>query len=250
MIRRWGSLVVLSALFLAFIYPMGAWESVLRFLFPDVSRVTYPNVTILRLTGEHLYIVGISSGLAILVGVPLGIGVTRPGLKEFLPLAEDLTALGQTFPPVAVLALTAPILGFELSPTIVALFLYGLLPIVRNTISGIRAVPAEMVEAARGMGMGQKHQLLRVEIPLSLPVILAGVRISVIINIGTAMIGALVGAGGLGVPVTAGLAHYNLAFILEGAIPAALLALLADRFFSNLEASLVTLPEGNEPATA
>jgi osmoprotectant transport system permease protein len=188
-------------------------------------------------------IVAISSGRALVVGVPLGIAVTRVRFRQFLPLVEDVTTLGQTFPPVAVLALAAPVIGFENSPTIVALFLYGLLPIVRNTVAGLRSVPAEMTETALGMGMDPMRRLLWVELPLSARVILAGARISVVINIGTAMIGPLVGAGGLGVPVTAGLAHYNPAYILEGAIPAALLAFLADRFFAVLEGTLAPRDE-------
>jgi osmoprotectant transport system permease protein len=241
-VTDWLTLVLMGVGFVALIYPMGLWQSGLRHLFPGQSRVVYPGVTVLQLVWQHVRIVGISSGLAICVGVPLGIAVTRRGMEEFLPLAEDLTALGQTFPPVAVLALTAPVLGFELQPTIVALFLYGLLPIVRNTIGGVRSVPAQMLEAARGMGMAPRQVLVRVELPMSMSVVLAGVRISVIINVGTAMIGALVGAGGLGVPVTAGLVQNNPAYLLEGAVPAALLALLADKLFSNLEATLAYRP--------
>jgi len=122
-------------------------------------------------------------------------------------------------------------------PTIVALFLYGLLPVVRNTIAGLRAVPPHLLDAAYGMGMSRLQALLRVELPLSAQVILAGVRISVIINIGTAMIGAVIGAGGLGSPIIAGLVRDNLVFIIEGALPAALLAILADQFLANLESS-------------
>jgi osmoprotectant transport system permease protein len=160
-----------------------------------------------------------------------------------LPIVTDITSFGQTFPPVAVLALAVPALGFGLKPTIVALFLYGLLPVVRNTIAGLRAVPPHLLDAAYGMGMGQWQALLRVELPLSMPVILAGVRISVIINIGTAMIGAVIGAGGLGSPIIAGLVRDNLAFIIEGALPAALLAILADQFLANIENSFAYISD-------
>ncbi|MFH1169224.1 MAG: ABC transporter permease subunit [Chloroflexota bacterium] len=112
---------------------------------------------------------------------------------------------------VIILALAVPVLGFGLAPTVAALFLYGLLPVVRNTVAGLTAVPADALDAAYGMGMGRAQALVRVEIPLAMRVILASVRISVIINIGTAMIGAVIGAGGLGSPIVAGLVQNNLA---------------------------------------
>ena len=136
---------------------------------------------------------------------------------------------------MAVLALAVPMLGFGLVPTVFALFLYGLLPVVRNTIAGLRDVPWNLLDAAYGMGMSQMQALVRIEIPLAAQVILAGVRISVIINIGTAMIGAVIGAGGLGSPIIAGLVQDNLAFIIEGAAPAAILAVLADQILANIE---------------
>jgi osmoprotectant transport system permease protein len=126
-------------------------------------------------------------------------------------------------------------LGFGLLPTVVALFLYGLLPVVRNTIAGLRAVPRDVLDAAYGIGMSRMQALVKIEIPLAARVILAGVRISVIINIGTAMIGAVIGAGGLGSPIIAGLVQDNIAFIIEGALPAAILAVLADQLLANVE---------------
>lgn len=197
----------------------------------------HPRADLLVLVWEHLQLVIISSSLTILIGVPLGIWVTRPSGRDFLPIVTDLTSFGQTFPPVAVLALAVPMLGFGLLPTIVALFLYGLLPIVRNTIAGLRAVPPDVLDAAYGMGMSRMQALVRVEIPLAARVILAGVRISVIINIATAMIGAVIGAGGLGSPIIAGLVQDNLALIIEGAVPAAILAILADQLLANVEGS-------------
>jgi osmoprotectant transport system permease protein len=128
-----------------------------------------------------------------------------------------------------------PVLGFGTLPTVVALFLYGLLPVVRNTVAGLRSVPGPILDAAYGMGMTRTQALFRVEYPLALPVILAGVRISVVVNIGTAMIGAVIGAGGLGSPIVAGLVRDNLAFVLEGAVPAAMLAILVDQLLANVE---------------
>ncbi len=236
-IRRWLILAILIGAFVVLIANMEWWEVTLSFLFPEEVRVLHPRADLLVLVWEHLQLVIISSSLTILIGVPLGIWVTRPSGKDFLPIVTDLTSFGQTFPPVAVLALAVPMLGFGLLPTIVALFLYGLLPIVRNTIAGLRAVPPDVLDAAYGMGMNRIQALIRVEIPLAARVILAGVRISVIINIGTAMIGAVIGAGGLGSPIIAGLVQDNLAFIIEGAAPAAILAVLADQLLANVEGS-------------
>ena len=232
---HWAILAVVILAFFVLIDSMSWWESGLSFLFPDFRSVVHPRASLLVLVWEHIQLVAISSSITIMIGIPLGIWVTRPSGKSFLPLVNDLTSFGQTFPPVAVLALAVPLLGFGLVPTVVALFLYGLLPVVRNTIAGIRTVPPHVLDAAYGMGMSRWQALVKVEIPLAARVILAGVRISVIINIGTAMIGAVIGAGGLGSPIVAGLVQNNLAYILEGAIPAAMLAVIADQLLANIE---------------
>lgn len=235
--RRWVFLAVAVGAFLVLIANIGWWEAALRFFFPGEATVIHPRASLLVLVWEHIQLVAISSAITVIIGIPLGIWVTRPSGRDFLPIVTDITSFGQTFPPVAVLALAVPVLGFGLVPTIVALFLYGLLPVVRNTIAGLRAVPPYLLDVAYGMGMSRWQALFRIEIPLSASVILAGVRISVIINIGTAMIGAVIGAGGLGSPIIAGLVRNNLAFIIEGALPAALLAILADQFLTNIENS-------------
>jgi osmoprotectant transport system permease protein len=214
---------------------MNWWEGMLRSFFPNQANVLYPTADLLYLVGEHMKLVAISSGFTILIGVPLGIWLTRRSGKDFLPIVSDLTSFGQTFPPVAVLALAVPLFGFGLAPTVIALFLYGLLPVIRNTVAGLKAVPRNMLEVADGMGMGHLQALMKVEIPLAARVILAGVRISVIINVGTAMIGAVIGAGGLGSPIIAGLVQFNTAYVIEGALPAALLAVLLDQLLANLE---------------
>ena len=235
--RRWVILAILAGFFVILIINMEWWEVSLRYFFPQEARVLHPRASLLVLVWEHIQLVAISSSLTILIGIPLGVWVTRPSGRSFLPIVTDLTSFGQTFPPVAVLALAMPMLGFGLLPTIVALFLYGLLPVVRNTIAGLRAIPQDVLDAAYGMGMSRVQALIRVEIPLAASVILAGVRISVIINIGTAMVGAVIGAGGLGSPIIAGLVQDNLAYIIEGAIPAATLAVLADQLLANVEGS-------------
>ena len=240
-LRRWLILAALTGVFIWLIANTGLWESTLRALFPQEIEVLHPRgLPILVL--EHIELVAISSVITILIGVPLGLWVTRPSGRNFLPIVSDVTSFGQTFPPVAVLALAVPLLGFGLVPTVFALFLYGLLPVVHNTIAGIKAIPRDVLDAAYGMGMSRWQALIKVEIPLAARVILAGVRISVVINIGTAMIGAFIGAGGLGSPIIAGLFNDNLALIIEGAVPAAFLAVLVDQLLSNIETTFAYAP--------
>jgi osmoprotectant transport system permease protein len=153
-------------------------------------------------------------------------------------MANALATIGQTFPPAAVLAITVPIVGFGARPTMIALFLYGLLPIVENTIAGLEGVPPAIREAAEGMGMSPWQQLRRVDLPLAAPVILSGIRTSVTIAIGTAAIGSTVGALTLGTPIFDGLVASKLPFVLEGAVLVALLAVLTDMLFAGLDRSL------------
>jgi osmoprotectant transport system permease protein len=179
----------------------------------------------------------ISSIAALLVGVPVGVFVTRDRGRAFKAIVNDLGSLSQTIPPVAVLALAVPAVGFGLKPTVLALFLYSILPILRNTVAGLEEVPPATKEAARGMGMTGLQLLFKVELPLAAPVIFAGIRISLVVNVGTATIGAVVGAGGLGNPIISGLIRDNPAFVLEGAVTAAFLAFLLDQIVGRLEKS-------------
>lgn len=220
------------------------WRTALQALFPEQPRVLYGRTTLLQLALQHLVLVGASLGVVLAIGVPLGIWLTRPSGREFLPLANNLLAILQTFPPVAVLGLAVPALGFGFRPTLVALVVYGLLPVARNTIVGLQGVPADVLGAARGMGMGPWQRLLRVELPLAAPVMLAGVRVTAVYTIGTATVAPLIGAGGLGVPIIAGLAVSNLAMVIEGAVPVAVLALLVDNALGALGRSTlhVTAP--------
>lgn len=234
-IFRWLLLGALVAGFVILLSNQGWWEAMLHYFFHKQSQVLYPSASVLSLVGQHLKLVLISSGLTIIIGIPLGIWVTRSSGKDFLPIVSDLTSFGQTFPPVAVLALAVPVFGFGVIPTVIALFLYGLLPVIRNTVAGLKAVPSAIVEVAYGMGMSRLQTLIHVEVPLAARIILAGVRISVVINIGTAMIGAVIGAGGLGDPIIAGLVQFNTAYVIEGAIPAAILAILIDQLLANVE---------------
>jgi osmoprotectant transport system permease protein len=186
----------------------------------------YNQGSLLSLTLSHLRTVFGAACASAIMAVLLGIFVTRPAGLEFLPLSRSLVNIGQTFPPVAVLAVAVPLVGFGEAPTLIALFLYGLLPIFENTLSGLTQVSPLTLEAAKGMGMSARRRLFEVELPLALPVILAGIRLSVVINLGTATIGSTVAAKGLGEVIIAGLQSNNVAFILQGGLIVALLAVL------------------------
>jgi len=194
---------------------------------------------VLELTIEHLWLVGASTVLAVLIGIPLGILITRwPSLNR--PVLGSANII-QTIPSLALFGflLPAPWIGARADRlAILALTLYALLPVIRNTYTGIRGVDPAVVEAGRGMGLTDRQLLLQVELPLSLSVIIAGVRVATVISVGLATIAAAIGAGGLGEYIFRGLAMVNNAVILAGAIPAAALALLADFSLGWLERRL------------
>lgn len=184
---------------------------------------------ILALTGEHLLLVLLSTLLAVAIGVPLGVALTRrPRLaKPVLGFANVV----QTIPSLALFGFLIPlplIGGIGARTAIVALVVYALLPILRNTYTGILSVDPAIIEAATGIGMTSRQRLRSVELPLAMPVVLAGVRIATVVSIGLATIAAAIGAGGLGVLIYRGVAIVDHRLILAGAVPAALLALAAD----------------------
>ncbi len=231
------ALVLLVLAFLLFAQ-QAWWQAALQVAFPEQRRVLFERTSLLQLAFEHLAIVGASLGTILALSLPLGVWLTRSSGRAFLPLASNLLAVGQTFPPVAVLALAMPFFGFGLKPTLIALVAYGMLPVTRNVIAGLQGVPKESLEAALGMGMGPWTRFWRVELPLATDVIIAGIRVSAVYTIGTATVAPLIGAGGLGVPIIGGLAVGNLAMVLEGAVPVALLALLADYALGRLGRAL------------
>jgi osmoprotectant transport system permease protein len=194
-----------------------------------------------NLTVEHLVLVSISSGIAILIGVSVGIlGTRRPQLRRIsLTFANIL----QTIPSLALFGFLLPIPligGIGKRTAIISLVLYSLLPILRNTVVGITNVDASLRDAATAMGMTDGQLLRLVELPLAAPTILAGIRIAVVTNIGTAVIAAVIGGGGLGVLIFRGVASVDTTQILAGAIPAAALALLADGAMGYLERRMST----------
>jgi osmoprotectant transport system permease protein len=188
------------------------------------------------LTAQHLLLVAASAAIAVAVGVPLGVALTRrPRMARPVLGAANVV---QTIPSLALFGFLIPIPflgGIGARTAIVALVVYGLLPILQNTYAGIRSVDPAIVEAATGLGMTDRQRLLAVELPLAFPVVLAGVRIAVVVGIGLATIAAAIGAGGLGVLIYRGVATVDHRLILAGAIPAAVLALLADFLLGRLE---------------
>lgn len=233
-LRRWLLPLFWLALLVSLTVGMGELQGVFRWLETDSRQVIYDRADFHTLLGRHLLVVIVASSLATLIGMSAAIAVTRRAGQDFLPLVAQLASMGQTFPPVAVLALAVPVLGFGTLPIIVALLLYGLLPIVRNTLAGLQGIEPSILEAARGMGMGRTQVLRQVELPLAAPVILAGIRTSVTVNIATAALGATVGASNLGDPIISGIVNGNTAYILQGALMIGLLALTVDSTFERL----------------
>lgn len=184
-------------------------------------------------TWEHIYISLIAIFLGIIVAVPLGVLLTRvPKIANFI---LGLLNVLQTIPSFAILALFIPLLGIGLVPAIVALFLYSLMPILRNTYIGIRDVKKDLIEAGIGMGMTEWERIRLVELPLATPVIMSGIRLATVFLIGWATLASYIGAGGLGDYIFSGMNLYKPEYILAGAIPVTLLALVTDLFLGKVE---------------
>lgn len=186
-----------------------------------------------RTTHDHLVLVALSLGAAIVVAVPLGVLAARRPAAGRLILGAAATV--QTIPALALLVFLIPLLGIGFAPAVAALFLYSLLPIVRNTCVGLHDIPAPVRESALAMGLAGGARLRHVELPLALRPILAGIKTAAVINVGTATLGALIGAGGYGQPILSGIRRDDFGLILEGAVPAALLALAVQGLFDILE---------------
>jgi osmoprotectant transport system permease protein len=208
-----------------------------NFGFVDVERADTLASRLLRRTIEHLRLTLLSLAAAIIIALPLGILAARwPVLGQAI-LA--LTSVLQTIPSLALLVFMIPILGIGALPAIAALFLYSLLPIVRNTASGLKNIPLHIRNCAIALGLAPMRCLRLIELPMASPAILAGVKTAAVINVGTATLGALIGAGGYGQPIFTGVRLDNFGLILEGAVPAALLALVVQGLFELAEHYLV-----------
>lgn len=208
---------------------IGTFLEGMQYLFSDLP-------TFWGLLRRHLVLVLISEIAAIAVAVPLGVIAAR--YERARGSILSLGNVAQTIPPLAIIALAFPILGLGYLPSVVALFVYALLPILTNTLAGIESVDEGVVDAARGMGMTRNERLMRVELPLALPVIFAGIRTSTIINVGTAYLAFFIGGGGLGVWVISGINLFNMPQVVAGAVPGALLAITLDFILGRIEGQL------------
>ncbi len=223
-----------SLVLVALLLGLPALRPLLHALFPDVRQPLYDRASFVTLAVAHLELVAAGTAAAAVLGIGAGIAVTRRVGRPFAPLARTIATIGQTFPPVAVLALAVPLLGYGAAPTIAALLIYATLPIVEAMLAGLEAVPSDARDAAKGLGFSALGSLCAVDLPLAAPILLAGLRNATIINVGTATIGSSVGALSLGSPILEGLSASNPAYVLEGAIVVAILAIVVDRWFDVL----------------
>jgi len=218
----------------------------------DIFRYVITNYpTIFRLTIEHLYLVSISVGVAILTGVPIGILITKD--KKFADAVLYIASVIITIPSVAMFGLMIPILslvnrGIGFWPAAITIFLYSQLPIIRNTYTAINNIDPALREAAKGMGMSYWQRLAQLEIPLAVPVIMAGVRMAVVMNIAVATIAVYIGAGGLGTIINEGITGTNSTKLIVGAVAVSLLAIIADYLFLFVQKLLT--PKGLSEATS
>jgi osmoprotectant transport system permease protein len=202
--------------------------------------------SILANTAQHVKLVAISLLAAVLIGIPLGVLAARSPRIGGVVLAS--TGLAQTIPSLALLAILIPVFGIGLIPALIALFVYSLLPIVRNTYVGMTTIAPPLLESAACLPLSPRSELMRIRLPLASPSVMAGIRTSAVINVGSATLAALIGAGGLGEPILTGIQLRRNGLILEGAIPAALLALLVERAFDGVDR--IAIPKGLRLAAA
>ncbi|MFP1644546.1 ABC transporter permease [Pontitalea aquivivens] len=197
------------------------------------------------LSRQHIILVAASGGAAIAVGIPTGIWLSRPSMERYAETFMQVFNIGTTIPTLAVIALSMTFLGIGFTPAFFGLFVASLLPIVRNTYTGLLAVPAHLREAATGMGMTPAQILFRVELPNALYVIFSGVRTALAINVGTTPLAFLIGGGGLGELIFTGIDLMETGMLLAGAIPTAFLAVFVD--FLTGQAQLRLVPKGVNP---
>jgi osmoprotectant transport system permease protein len=226
---------VVLALLIAF---MPATAPLFAWWFPAIEPPVFQRTSFAALFLAHAVLVALSSLVSLVLGLGLAIVATRVRGRGLRAMIEAVATIGQSFPPVAVLAVAVPALGYGARPTVVALVLYGILPILATAIAALDGVPAAVREAADGMGLTGFQRLLQVELPLAAPTMLAGIRTSVIINIGTATIGSSVGAETLGTPIIEGLVAGKPPYVIEGAVVVALFAILVDLCFGYLDRRL------------
>ncbi|SDN54088.1 osmoprotectant transport system permease protein [Methylobacterium phyllostachyos] len=227
--------LALLALLSAFLLTPQSFADLFRPFAPGDTPPIYTQTPLLTLTINQLLLVAAATVAASALAVGFAVAATRPAGRDILPFARALANLGQTFPPVAVLALAVPIFGFGSVPTLIALVLYGLLPVFETTLTGLSGLDPALMEAARGMGLTERQRLIQVELPLALPMILSGIRLTAVIGLATATIGSTVAASTLGEVIISGLLTGNTAYVLQGGLVVSALAILIDTAFHALE---------------
>ena len=227
--RHWKAVVVLTAALAWMLLDTSGLARALGALFPSESVILYERQTLLKMFVDHMTVTAIASSIALVAGGLLGLLLLTSAGRRFKDVVVNVANFGQTFPSVAVIALVVPAIGYGWEPVVLALVIYSVLPVMLNIVVGISSVPPDVVDAARGMGLSARQRFLQVELPLAMPVIAGGIKNMLIINVSAATLGAIVGAGGLGVPILAGIGTFNNALVLEGALPTALVALIIDR---------------------
>jgi osmoprotectant transport system permease protein len=231
-------LAVTFAVLLLLLFAMPHAAPVFHAWQPTLSHPLYTRTSFVAMTFAHLLLVTTATLLAVVIGLALGILATRAEGRSLLPTVRAVAVIGQTFPPVAVLAIAVPLLGFGAAPTLLALVLYGVLPVLAQTVVGLDQVPSAALHAADGMGYGRWRRLSDVELPLAAGPIMAGVRLSAIVSVGTATIGSAVGATTLGSPIVEGLVGNNPAYVVQGALLVGALALTVDAALAAVERRL------------
>jgi osmoprotectant transport system permease protein len=235
--KRLGLSLSLGALLLL-AYGLPYSQPLFAALFPDLARPVYLQEPMSVLMWQHIGLVLVSSSIAVIIATVAALATTSKTGLAFKPAMEMLAGMGQTFPPVAVLAVAVPAVGFGELPALIALSIFGVLPVLQATMAGLASVPPSVLDSARAMGMTPRQILTEVQMPLALPLWLAGVRTSVVVNIGTAAIASTVGAKTLGLPIIIGLSGFNTAYVLQGAMMVGLLAIAADLAFDELALAL------------
>lgn len=232
--RRSALLAVAAFLALLLLLPMAG--GLLDLVFPGLAQTAWTREPLARLAAEHLLLVLAALVPAAALGVGLGIAATRPGGAELRVLADAMGALAQAVPPIAVIALALPALGFGAAPTVLALVAYVTLPVLRQTVAALDSLPARVVDAARGCGMTPRQILFSVELPLARGPIAAAIRVAGTLAVATAAVGAIAGASCLGTPIIAGLVNGNPSWVLQGALLTGALAIAVDRVLALLVA--------------
>ena len=227
--RHWRGVAALTTVLLLWTLYTPGVEALLRLVFPADDRLIYDRSPLWRFLLEHLALVAVGGVAAVVIGVAGGLLVMSHLGRPFRDVVLRLANFGQAVPSVAIMAIAVPAIGYGFEPVLLALVIYSILPVMVNVVAGIEGVPPAVVEAGRGMGMTRRERLMQLEIPIAMPVIMTGVRTMLVILISAATLGAVVGAGGLGVPIMSGIGSFNNSVIVYGSVPAILLALIADR---------------------